>query len=144
MHSWVCCKFTLHTVTEEYLDSSYALNISHSLSGDCPLSFGPLWPASILSPLFFCLFTLFLLLPALPPYSHSLPALQTLKVNLHSKDLLLATGTMTEHFFPFVPPVFSFFHSSVIPNSSSDPCSLQTMCIFYCGCFMTKSKVSWG
>lgn len=63
----------------------------------CPLSS---------SPLFLCLFTLSLL-PGLLPFSRSLPAMQTLKVNLHSQVLLLASATMTER-FSFVPPLFSF------------------------------------
>lgn len=47
------------------------------------------------------------LLPVLPPFSRSLPAMQTLKVNLHSKVLLLASAAMTEQFSP-VPLLFSF------------------------------------
>lgn len=54
------------------------------------------------------------LLPAPPPFSRLLPAMQTLKVNLHSKVLLLASATVTERFFS-VPPLFplSFFFSFI-------------------------------
>ena len=71
-----------------------------------------------------CLLSLYLLFysivftpslpPALPPFSRSLPAMQTLKVNLHSKVLLLARATVTERFsscassvlLPFFCPFF--------------------------------------
>lgn len=59
--------------------------------------------------LFSCLFALSLL-PSLPPFSFSLPAMQTLKVNLHSKVLLLASATVTER-FSSMPPLFCFLFS---------------------------------
>ena len=58
--------------------------------------------------LFFSVFFTPSLLPAPPPFSRSIPAMQTLKVNLHSKVLLLASATVTERFFS-VPPLFPFF-----------------------------------
>lgn len=47
-----------------------------------------------------------------PTVSRSLPAMQTLKVNLHSKVLLLACATVTER-FSSVPPLFSFLFSLI-------------------------------
>lgn len=69
----------------------------------------PLCPLSLYL-LFFSVFFTLSLPPALPPVSRSLPAMQTLKVNLHSKVLLLASATVTERFFLCASSVLlSFF-----------------------------------
>lgn len=88
---------------------------AYSFTHSCPLYLFSLLPFAVrslnVSPPDLCfsyLFSIFFtlpLLPTLPLFFCSLPAMQTLKVNLHSKVLLPASGTVTER-FSSVPPLF--------------------------------------
>ena len=90
-----------HTHTSSYLSLPHLIFNIHSR----PSLFIP-FTLSLNVPL--CPLSLSLFLPSCSPAV--LPAMQTLKVNLHSKVLLLASATMTER-FPCMPPLFPFlFH----------------------------------